>query len=36
MMLQKHRQDAQLNYLRRALIHDSAVNGIGLSFFTGE
>ncbi|WP_328515430.1 RAxF-45 family protein [Halobacillus yeomjeoni] len=32
-MLQKHVIGYQLNYIRRAIIHDSAVNGTRMSFF---
>lgn len=33
-MLQMHVLDYQLNYVCRAIIHDSAVNGTRLSNFT--
>ncbi|MGP4069728.1 RAxF-45 family protein [Halobacillus sp. B29] len=35
-MLQMHVLDYQLNYVRRAIIHNSAVNGTRVSIFTGE
>ncbi|SFG06336.1 hypothetical protein SAMN05216353_12143 [Halobacillus alkaliphilus] len=35
-MLQMHVLDYQLNYVRRAIIHNTAVKGTRLSIFTGE
>ncbi|WLR48189.1 RAxF-45 family protein [Halobacillus litoralis] len=35
-MLQMHVLDYQINYLRRAIIHDSAVNGIRMSKMASE
>ncbi|WP_281976208.1 RAxF-45 family protein [Halobacillus litoralis] len=35
-MLQMHVLDYQINYVRRAIIHDSAVNGTRMSKKPGE